>query len=344
MQRRELVLGVFLLASLAANALLLFRASSPPEGPSPSRLERTPRTGAGSPPGSPSEEEWLRLRRELEATREKVESLEKDQRAQATGRAVPETPDRVSQFRERLRQLGHGRTGQSSEPREMLAQQELRAECERLQIYRLEDPGSYGKCLAAYYDFLIGGMTPACTENQKALVEQILTEAAMKFSKISEETSGERLLSELRLEGEVHGKLADLLGQPFQSQFGANTASTLFEVASTRGYLGIPTAGQTVALQWASGLGIDRSQFPAVEKIAAEFMEDAWARQCRASAGGTAIYGTRESFSLREQALQSQLEALRRLSTYLTPDQQARLKSFQMREYLFFKPSDDDEK
>jgi len=342
MRRWELVLGVLLLGSLAVNALFLFRTPISIDGSPSSLPDRAPKAPAYTPINSSSEEELRSVRRELDAIRAKYEGLQSDQMVQAANRATPKVPDRISQFRERLRQLGYGHTGQSSEPKEMLAQQEMRAECERLQIYRLEDPGAYGTCLAAYYDFLIGGMTPACTENQRAAVEQLLADATARFSKISEETTGERLLAELRLEGEVHGKLADLLGQPFQAQFRTNTVSTIFEVASTRGYLGMPNAGQTVALQWANGLGIDNSQFPAVEKIAAEFMEDAWARQCRATDTGTAIYGTREFFSLREQALQSQLEALRRLSTYLTPDQQAKLKSLQMREYLFLKLPPDD--
>jgi hypothetical protein len=285
-------------------------------------------------------EELSRLRSELKILKAQYNKLQSDYKAEVASRPSLQIPDRASQFRAQLRRLSPLIVSVEPyfDPKTLLAVQEFRTECERLQIYRLEDPGTYGKCLAEYYDLLIEGMNPPCPANQKDAVSRILADAASRFSRISEETTGDRLLAELRLEAEVHDKLAEQLGQPFQSQIRGNSVCGIFAQASTKGYLGMPSAAQSVAVQWGIGLGIDHSQFSTVERIAAEFMEDAYARQCKMSGTGYADYGTQEGFSIRGQALQAQIEALRHLSPFLTSDQQDKLKSLQMREYLFYKP------
>jgi hypothetical protein len=275
---------------------------------------------------------------QLEDFKHQVENLR-----QATGPEPRSPEDPAARFRELLRSFGRlsRRSDFDVDLREKAQRRHAQAEFDQVQVYRLENPPLFGRCLAAYYQTLVDTVTPACTPAQREALRQILETGAAEFSKVEGDSTADRILAQIRLEGELHRKVTETLSEHQNQDLCENGLCSLFEISTIQGYWGFSGTGGGPAGYWAKALGTDPIQFEEITKAAIKFEQEAWRAQAQVTQTGSAVYGTPEYFAVRENSMRAQVEALRRLSPFLTTEQQARLKSLPIQEFLFLKYPDE---
>jgi hypothetical protein len=337
---RTIVLSGLLGASLLGNLILLRRSGETPALPPPSRDSNEARNLRAS---------LDHANAELASTKADLALLAaKPQASIASLPTVVEPPDRVKQFKQRLGSLKSGWNNRvNRDPADQVRESELRTEFHRLEIDRQQNPAVYGKCMAACLENILREITPPMEPNQQAALQKTLAEFTGRFEKVSDETTPERVASELRLESDLWGRLKEILTG---DQFMDASTHPLSHYLVTESMGGLTQASTKTAAHlasiWAASLGASAQQQDSFQGQAKFYVETLQRLEQEVAPDGEVwdILYERKGFDLRAKAMQLQADALKGLTPYLTPEQVQKLRTVSVEEYILSFPEPDPKK
>jgi hypothetical protein len=328
---RTIVLSGLLGASLLGNIILLSRSSETPP----------------APPSNRDSDEAKNLRASLDHANAELAATKADlaqlaAKSQASTPSLPaaaEPQDRVSHFRKRLHSLSAPQNFRTNrDPGDAARESDLQAEFHRLEMDRQQNPAVYGKCMAACLEKILQESKPPMDPQQQAALQKALSDVTGRFEKVADETTPERVASELRLEADLWGTLREILTEEQFREASVHPLSSLLVYTPVGGI--IQSGAHTldyIASVWADSLGVSEEQRASFQGQAQLYMTTIRRLEYEAAPDGLIwdILYEPKGYDFRARAMQAQAEAIKGLTPYLTPDQARKLRTMAIQEYLF---------